>query len=59
MTSGNWTSSAPPVLMRELGPEMASDTERTCRLHREGYQVKWKYIPEAITPMNRVIVATR
>lgn len=53
------TSSAPPVLVRELGIELACDTQRTCRLHREGYKVKWKYIPEAISPMNRVIIATR
>ena len=50
------TSSAPPVLQRELGLEVASDTERTHELHRAGFKVKWKYIPEQITPMNRVII---
>lgn len=51
------TSLAPPVLVRELGLETASDAARTCRLEGEGYLVKWKYIPEVISPMNRVIVA--
>lgn len=53
------TSLAPPVLVRELGIERASDAARTCRLEGEGYLVKWKYIAEAISPMNRVIVAVR
>jgi hypothetical protein len=53
------TSKAPTVLQRELGLEIASDTERTVRLHQAGYTVKWKSIPEVITPMIRVIIATR
>ncbi len=50
------TSPAPPVLQRELGLEVASDAERTLRLHQAGYTVKWKYIPAQITPMNRIII---
>ena len=37
----------------------ATDTDRTYRLHAAGYTVRWRYIPEAITPMNRVLIATR
>ena len=53
------TTTAAPVLVRELGVDLASDTARTCRLHEAGYKVKWQHIPEIITPMNRVIIATR
>ncbi len=53
------TGVAPPVLQRELGLEIATDTERTLRLHQAGYTVKWKYIPESITPMNRVIIGVK
>jgi hypothetical protein len=52
------TSAGPPVLVRELGLETAVDTYRTHRLHEGGYHVKWRYLPETVTPMNRVIIAT-
>jgi hypothetical protein len=52
-------SQAPPVLVRELGLERAIDTDRTYRLHAAGYHVRWSYIPEPISPMNRVLIASR
>ncbi len=47
------------VLRRELGLKAAIDTHRTYRLNEHGYHVKWMHIPEHVTPMNRVIIATR
>ena len=47
---------APAVLYGELGVKDGVDVHRTYRLHQAGYQVLWKYIPEAVTPMNRIIV---
>jgi hypothetical protein len=55
----NGICQAPPVLRRELGLKAAIDTHRTYRLNEHGYHVKWIHIPEHVTPMNRVIIATR
>ena len=40
-----------------LGAPLAFDVDRTYRLERAGYHVRWDAIPEAITPMNRLLVA--
>lgn len=53
------TCRAPEVLQRELGLIAATDTDRTYRLQAAGYTVRWRYVPAAITPMNRVLIATR
>ncbi len=50
---------APAVLYGELGVKDGVDVHRTYRLHEAGYRVLWKYIPEVVTPMNRIIVGTR
>ncbi|MCB9908565.1 MAG: hypothetical protein H6830_12665 [Planctomycetes bacterium] len=47
---------APEVLKRELGGDLAIDVHRTYALDHAGYQVRWKKIPEVITPMNRVLI---
>ena len=47
---------APQVLYQELGVRDGVDTHRTYRLHQAGYNVKWRYVAEDITPMNRVII---
>ena len=47
----------PPALRKGLGIHLAVDVERTHRLHSAGYQVDWSAIPEAITPMNRILIA--
>lgn len=49
--------SEPAALRQELGVAMATDIGRTYRLESEGYTVEWDTIPEAITVMNRVIIA--
>lgn len=50
-------SPAPRVLARELGADTAFDVDRTYRLERAGFTVRWDAVPAVITPMNRVIVA--
>ena len=50
---------APAVLYSELGVKDGVDVHRTYRLHDAGYKVLWRYIPEDVTPMNRIIVGTR
>jgi hypothetical protein len=50
---------APVALQRALGSEQAFDVDRTYRLEREGYRVKWSYIPKSVTPMNRIITAVK
>lgn len=50
-------SPAPGALQRALGGDLAFDVDRTYRLERAGYHVRWTEVPEAITPMNRVLVA--
>ena len=49
---------APRALHSDLGAELASDVARTYRLEAAGYEVDWSAIPEAISPKNRIIVAT-
>ena len=46
------------AIERELGSSAATDIDRTYRLRAAGYDVDWSYVPEAVTPMNRIIVAT-
>jgi hypothetical protein len=48
---------APRALRDALGAELATDVHRTYWLEARGYRVEWAAIPEAITPMNRVLVA--
>lgn len=48
---------APRALREALGVELTADIERTYRLERSGWTVSWTSIPEAITPMNRLLVA--
>lgn len=47
---------APRALRDALGAELATDVHRTYWLEERGYRVEWAKIPEAITPMNRVII---
>jgi len=47
----------PEVLERMLGGHLAVDVDRTYRMEARGYRVDWQCIPEAITPMNRILVA--
>lgn len=56
---GQTGSSAPHALRRALGVVTATDVHRTYRLEQAGYQVNWSAIPAEITPMNRIIHATR
>lgn len=49
---------APQAIARYLGPELASDVHRSYRLEAANYQVQWRHIPEQITPMNRILLAT-
>lgn len=48
---------APVGLRQALGEDVAYDVDRTYALERHGYQVRWREIPAAITPMNRVLIA--
>ena len=50
---------APAILYREFGGKDGVDIHRTYRLNEAGYEVLWKYIPEDITPMNRIIMGTK
>ncbi len=45
-------------LREALGTRLAIDVDRTYRLEAAGLRVEWTSIPVAITPMNRVIIAT-
>ena len=46
-----------PVALREaLGAELTADVHRTYLLEAKGYRASWAAIPEAITPMNRVLI---
>lgn len=53
----NALNRAPGALRRALGEDVAYDVQRTYELEERGYAVRWREIPEAITPMNRVLVA--
>ncbi len=48
--------SAPRALRDALGVQLATDVERTYRLEARGFEVAWSAIPEAITPMNRILI---
>ena len=50
---------APDALRRALGVPLAADVHRTYRLEELGYTVRWSAIPPSITPMNRIIIASR
>jgi len=50
-------NAAPEGLRQALGEDVAYDVERTYALERSGYRVRWREIPEAVTPMNRVLIA--
>jgi hypothetical protein len=47
---------APLGLRMALGEDVAYDVERTYRMERDGYRVKWREIPHEVTPMNRVLI---
>lgn len=48
---------APLALRRALGETLSADVDRTYRLARAGFHVRWEEIPSAITPMNRLLLA--
>lgn len=48
---------APPALALHLGAPLATDVDRTYRLERAGWRVRWDELPPGITPMSRMIVA--
>lgn len=50
---------APLALRRSLGVRLAADIDRTYTLEAAGFEVSWRHVPAAITPMNRVLVARR
>ena len=50
---------APPGLREALGEDVAYDVHRTYRLESAGYRVRWRAIPESVTPMNRVLIGVR
>jgi hypothetical protein len=47
---------APQCLRDALGLEIATDVSRTYWLDRHGYLTDWAAIPEAISPMNRILI---
>ena len=47
---------APDVIFRELGIKDGVDVDRTYRMNAAGYRVLWRYIPEDIAPMNRILI---
>ena len=48
---------APRGLRQALGEDVAYDVDRTYAIERRGYNVRWREIPAAVTPMNRVLIA--
>jgi hypothetical protein len=50
-------NTAPQGLREALGEDVAYDVDRTYAIERAGYRVRWREIPAAITPMNRVLIA--
>jgi hypothetical protein len=49
-------SGAPQGLSAALGADVAYDVHRTYEMEANGYRVRWREIPSAITPMNRVLI---
>lgn len=49
-------SRAPKAVSREVGADLAIDIDRTYRMERAGYSVRWSEISPTITPMNRVLI---
>lgn len=47
----------PSGLRETLGRPLAVDIDRTYRLEAAGLHVDWEHLPDAITPMNRILVA--
>ena len=39
-----------------LGADVAYDVDRTYKMEAMGLRVRWRDIPDAITPMNRVLI---
>ena len=56
---GGLAKRAPAALRSSLGVGLTADVERTYRLEAAGYRVKWRALPVAITPLNRLILARR
>lgn len=50
---------APMALQSHLGFETAFDIDRTYKLEKNDYHVRWHSIPSSITPMNRVIIGNK
>ena len=50
---------APPAIESALGNELAYDVDRTYRLERADYHVRWSAIPRPITPMNRILIGRK
>jgi hypothetical protein len=48
---------APKAVQKAMGVEQAYDVDRTYRLEKAGYNVRWGYIPKSVTPMNRIMTA--
>ncbi len=46
---------APLALQTQFGIEAAFDIDRTYRLEAAGYRMRWGFIPQEITPMNRIL----
>lgn len=46
----------PEVLARMLGGLLAVDVDRTYRMESYGYTMDWQFIPQVITPMNRILL---
>ncbi len=55
----NTAQAASAALREALGTELATDVHRTYLLERAGYRVRWGAIPAAVTPKNRILIATR
>lgn len=51
-------SEAPPAIENAFGGDLAYDIHRTYAMEARGYRVRWREIPQEITPMNRVLIAT-
>ena len=56
---GGLARDSPRALRRSLGVALAADIERTTTLEALGYRVDWRALPQAITPLNRVLLAKR